>query len=83
MRIATMLIALAGLVLAAGCSDGDSNVDLGDNNNDNGNVGNLSTLVIQECRNMPEDRDPIPINGLDFAPGANDPNNQSFTNNCL
>ena len=87
MRIIYVMLALVCLALA-GCSD-DVDVDLGQNGgggNGNGGGGdavNLSTLVIQECNQMPEDRDPTSINGLAFAPGANDPNNQTFTNNCL
>ena len=79
MRTVYLLTVLAVLLLA-GCED---TFDLDADQGDGTNANNLSSLVIQECRNMPEDRDPIPINGLDFAPGANDPNNQSFTNNCL
>ena len=89
MRIIYVLLAVASLALV-GCSDSDSNVNLGQNGNGNnggggngGNASDLSSLVINQCNKTPEDQDPIAINGRSFGPGANDPSNQMFTNNCL
>ena len=89
MRILYIALAVACIALA-GCSDGDSNVNLGANagngggdGNNGGNVNDLSSLVIQQCTTMPENQDPVAINGRRFAAGANDPNNQAFTNACL
>lgn len=84
MRILYVLLAVACLALA-GCSDGDADINLGQNGNNGGggNATDLSALVLNQCTKMPEDQDPVSINGASFAPGANDPNNQAFTNTCL
>lgn len=86
MRILYVLLVVACLGLA-GCSDGDSNVNVGNADNGGGNNGgnanDLSALVLDQCMQMPEDQDPVSINGGRFATGANDPNNQTFTNTCL
>ena len=84
MKITYLLIGLSCLVLAA-CSDGDADIAIGGNGNGNGGggVADLSALVIQQCTKMPENQDPVAINGLGFPDGTNDPNNQAFTNACL
>ena len=83
MKITYLLIGLSCLVLAA-CSDGDADITTpGNGNGGNGGVADLSALVIQQCTKMPENQDPVAINGLGFPDGTNDPNNQAFTNACL